>query len=49
MKWADILLKPMLSLIAAMLGAYFIWLGTEVNSIGKHVERIDATVQQMQR
>lgn len=35
------------SLIAAMLGTYFIWLGTEVNSIGKEVAGMRVLLNEM--
>ena len=35
------------SLVAAMLGTYFIWLGTAVNEIGKKVERMDVNVNSL--
>lgn len=39
-----ILIAALVGLLSSMLGAYFIWLGTEVNTIGKDVARIDAAV-----
>lgn len=45
MNWTRAIMTAAISIISAMLGAYFIWLGTEVNAIGKRIERIDVSVQ----
>ncbi len=41
---AKSIIGGLIALISTMLGAYFIWLGTEVNSIDRRVERLDVNV-----
>lgn len=41
---AKSIIGGLIALISTMLGAYFIWLGTEINSIDRRVERLDVNV-----
>lgn len=49
MNWTRAILTAAIGLVSTILGAYFIWLGIELNDIGKKVERMDVNVERLLR